>query len=298
MKFIFGFSKFSGMAVLLSACVGGASDTIAPINPDNAPINPEVHYPFSASYRNDETQSTLGGVAIRSNVATGELQMVTLTGSKDHETRATLVSDGTYTLIDSNGFDGADRISDGHASLSLRPIAQNYTSLRVFDQMYVLKDGRFDSVGILGVITRPAELPSSGTATYLGRSDVIAVTAYEGVSMQGQSMIVADFSGSGSVKVTMDRFVAIDMMTGSTTDAPFDTIIVNDMLISGNRFSGVAVATLKNGTLVTVTGANTAVASEGVFFGYDPVLSKPAEVGGMILMQGNDGIVIGNFLAD
>jgi hypothetical protein len=144
MKKTLRFFSLGSAAVLLTACVGGAGD----------PFEQDPPYPYSESHPNDETQNVLGGTAIRSNAATGELQMVTLTGTKYHDTRATVVSDGSYTLVDDDGFDRADRISDGHSTLSLRPVFQNYTALRVFDQAYAVNGVRFDSVGILGVLTR------------------------------------------------------------------------------------------------------------------------------------------------
>lgn len=288
MKKTLRFFSLGSAAVLLTACVGGAGD----------PFEQDPPYPYSESHPNDETQNVLGGTAIRSNAATGELQMVTLTGTKYHDTRATVVSDGSYTLVDDDGFDRADRISDGHSTLSLRPVFQNYTALRVFDQAYAVNGVRFDSVGILGVLTRPADIPTSGSATYFGRSDVVVVTANEGFSLQGQSIVDADFSGSGSVNVTMDRFVASNMRTGLTTDAPFDAITISDMVMSGNQFSGGTITTLQNSSVIFITGANTVASSQGAFFGYDPALRRSDEVGGMVLVQGDDGIVIGNFLAD
>lgn len=280
--------KFNSFACMLAACVGGASD----------PVDPEVSYPYSEAHSNGEAQNTLGGVAIRSNGSNGKLEIVTLSGTMDHDTRATFVSDGTYDLLDSNGFDGAAKLTDGQSSLSLRPFAPNYTASRIFDQSYSANDVAFDSVGVLGVVTRPTDLPTNGSATYRGESEVLIVTESAGFSLKGQSTVVANFTEFGSVDVTMNSFAATNLMTGSTTSAPIDTITVSNMVISSNRISGGTIATLQDDTSVSLTGSNTTTASEGIFFGFDPAHSGPDEVGGMILVQGDDGIVIGNFTAD
>ncbi|WP_322890618.1 MULTISPECIES: hypothetical protein [unclassified Yoonia] len=278
----------NSLAFMLTACVGGATD----------PVNPEVPYPYSEAYSNGDTQDKLSGVAVRSNGSNGELQIVTMSGTKDRSSRATLVSDGIYDLVDQDGFDSAARITDGLSSISLRMSHANYTAVRNFNQTYAVDGVTFDSTGVLGIVTRPTDIPTEGLATYRGEAEVIIVTAYVGVSLQGQSKIVASFADFGNVNVTMNSFAAIDMMTGTRTSAPVDTITISNMVISNNRFSGGTVATSQNGTSVFLTGANTTTVSEGVFFGFDPALSGPDEVGGMILMQGDSGIVMGSFLAD
>lgn len=296
MNRVLGFLGCNGLAVMLAACGGGGGAD--PANAEDPPANFGVPYPFAASYANGEAQNDLGGVAIQSNVASGVLQMTGLSGTKDHSTRATAVSDGIYILVDANGFDAAGRLTDGRSTLALGPSASNYTSLRTFDQSYSVNGVSYDSFGVLGVVTRPGDIPTGGEATYRGSSDVIIITENEGFSVTGNSTVVARFGGSGSVDVTIDNFATTDMRTGSPTTAPIDAITVREMTIADGGFSGGTLATLRNGTPVAITGANTTGVAEGVFFGYDPALSQPDEVGGMILMQGADGTVLGNFIAD
>jgi hypothetical protein len=70
------------------------------------------------------------------------------------------------------------------------------------------------------------------------------------------------------------------------------------MRISGNGFEGGTVQTMNGGTVVNITGSGTSSSAQGSFFGYDANASAPDEVGGVILQQGNGGVVAGAFIAD
>lgn len=96
----------------------------------------------------------------------------------------------------------------------------------------------------------------------------------------------------------MTDFTVTDQATGNAVTGPVDTISVTGMTISGNGFSGGTVATTNDGTAVNITGANTTTTAQGAFFGYDTAASAPDEVGGLVLQQGDDGILAGGFVAD
>lgn len=286
----------NALAVMLAACGGGGGAD--PATAEDPPARNGVPYPFSASGANGETETAIRGVAVRSDATNETIEITFPTGTKNNVTRATEVSDGDYLLVDGNGFDDAGRLTDGQSTLSLRPAASNYTSLRTFEQIYTVNGVSYDSVGVLGVATRPEDLPTEGSATYRGTSDLIIIAQGQGFSVAADSKVVASFSGSGSVNVTIDRFVTTDLMTGDASTAPIDEIRVTGMSISDGGFSGGTIQTLQRDEAIDIIGADPSAVSEGVFFGYDATLSQPDEVGGMILMTGRDGTVLGSFIAD
>ena len=96
----------------------------------------------------------------------------------------------------------------------------------------------------------------------------------------------------------MNGFTVTDQSTGNAATAPIDTISVTGMNISGNGFSGGSATTSNGGSAVTITGANTTSNAQGTFFGYDAANSRPDEVAGNVLIQGDSGRVISSFIAD
>jgi hypothetical protein len=103
----------------------------------------------------------------------------------------------------------------------------------------------------------------------------------------------------------MTGFIATDQATGSAATAPIDMISASGMTIAGNSFSGGTITTTNGGAAVNITGANTTMAAQGAFFGYNSnqtapsgTIAAPDEVGGLVLLQGDDGIVAGGFIAD
>lgn len=288
MKKAFACLMRSCIALPLASCGGGAD------HPEISTVAP----PTTGLYATGEKVSTLGGVSIRTNGETGELQMLILSGSKDHNAGPTTVTDGKYILADKDGFNGFGTISDGHSNLSIQAMPYNFVSLAVFDQSYSVGDVGYNSTGIIGIITEPSDVPTSGLAMYSGQAEALIVTSSQGYALQGKSTVEAEFSASGKVQVTLDGFTATDLTTGTMTLAPIDTISVTDMVISENRFSEGFITTSSGGAPLSVTGANTSAVAEGAFFGYDANIGAPDEVGGMVLIEGEDGIIVSSFVAD
>lgn len=288
MKNTFAWLGTNCFALVLSACGSGG----------DSPDTVDLATSYVSLQAQGETISNLGGVSIRSNGKTGELQILVLSGSKDQNTGETTVTDGTYILKDNDGFDNSGNLTDGQSNLSTQAMPNNYAYSTAFDQSYSVDDVSYSSTGIVGISTTPSVMPTSGSVLYSGQSEALIVTASQGFSLQGKSTVEANFSGIGSVDVRLNGFTATDMATGKTTSAPIDEIAVTGMTITENRFSEGFIITRNDGAIVSVTGANTSAVAEGMLFGYDSTISAPDEVGGMILIEGEDGIIVGSFLAD
>lgn len=253
------------------------------------------------------TASTLGGVALRSNNTSGTLDIVTTSGTTTHNTGNTTITDGTYSLTDADGFNGGKTLTDGTSTITTdtSALSGTYEYVTTYDQTYNSGGVTYDSRGIGGVTTGASDVPESGTATYTGGAQGQIVTATQGFDLNnGTSTVSADFA-AGTVDATMTGFTVTDQATGNAATAPIDTISATGMTIVGNGFSGGTVATANGGTAVNVTGANTTTAAQGAFFGYNGTQTAPSgtiaaadEVGGLVLQQGNDGIVAGGFIAD
>lgn len=280
---------------LLSACGGGGS---TPSNPGGDGGTPTPAPSYETLTSSASKTSTLGGVALRSNNTTGAMTLTTTSGSVTHNTGATTISDGTYTLTDNDGSNTSGVISDGSSTLTAGTTNGTYDYVLIYDQTYTSGGTSYDSAGIGGIVTNAADVPTSGTANYTGEAEAFVVTATQGFDLlDGKSTVAANF-GAGTVNVTMNGFTAEDAATGNPTTAPIDTISVTGMAIAGNGFSGGTIATTNAGSAVNLTGANTTSAAQGAFFGYDAAISAPDEVGGLILLQGDDGVVAGGFIAD
>lgn len=276
----------SGIAIgsmfVLSAC-------------SSAPTTPS-YQTFSAAVSNSTgtTPTPLGGAAIRSNGSTSALDITNTTGAINHTTGEVSVFDGTYPLTDADGFDVANVLTDGSATLAATSSVistSSYDYVVTVSGQYTSGGVSYDSTGFLGVVTEAADIPSAGPATYSGASDATITTAGSTQRLtSGSSNLVADFS-AGTATLTM---------TGFTTSTPalLDTITATGMVMTGNTLSGGTLETFLNTAPVNLTGTNTVSNASANFFGYDTTNSIPDEVAGVILMDGDSGIITGAFVAD
>lgn len=295
-------SKLSMISVLalISGCGGGGGgDTVTP-----APSIPSYEVLGSST----AATSDLGGVFLRSNGTTGALELVANSGTTTHDTGNTTITDGTYSLTDADGFAGGNTLTDGSSTIAVdtSTYAGTYEFVAAYEQSYTVDGVTFDSTGFGGIITAAQDIPATGTATYVGGASGTLITATQGFDLNaGTSQVTANFGSGNGVDVTLTDFTSIDQTNGNATAAPIDTIAVNGMTITGNGFSGGTITTKLDGDTISVTGANTTSAAQGAFYGYsteqvaaDGTISSPDEVGGLILVQGDDGILTSSFIAD
>lgn len=152
--------------------------------------------------------------------------------------------------------------------------------------------------GIAGVATDPSTMPSSGSATYSGRSKaaLIADGAIHSLN-SGDATVEVDFA-NGEADVVMNNFT-VDTILGSSA-APIDEIHISNMAISGTSFSGGDITTFNGGAVVgDITGLTPTSNAAGEFFGpIDAGTGAPDEVGGTFLLTGFSGTLAGDFAAD
>ena len=261
---------------LLAACGGSATTT------------PTVYQAFAGT---DASNSVIGGNGIKNS------QLVTLSGDYQHDSGALTVTDGTYTLTDSDGFDADDVAKDGVSTLraNTSSFAGTYEFARPFVQSNA---GGADVFGVLGLETAASDMPQSITATYVGEATGVIDTGSQGFTLSdGTSHIVANFD-IGTVNVTMSDFNIVDVFTEASVTGPIDEISITGMLISGNTFRNGTITTRLNGATVDLIGNNAQRNAAGSFLGITSDGTRPDEVGGAVLLQGDSGLVNGLFVAN
>jgi hypothetical protein len=245
------------------------------------------------------TPSTLGGVSSRVNETTVEMEFLTTSGSLNHISGATTVSDGTYELTDRFGFRHDDDLSDGTTKfdVSQPDIFTDYDYVFLYGGEYQAGGQNFTTAAVAGIITSPTDVSASRSASYNGEVGVFTSQTAVTHTMTGAAQVSADFSAN-KVDATFSDFTAENETTGLPDTPPIDRIEVTGMTINGNVFSGGTLTTTKGGNPVDITGGVTRTETRGAFFGYDNAASAPDEVGGFIFQEGPTGFALGTFLAD
>ncbi len=288
----------SGGAVGSTATSGGTVTT--PVS-SPTPGTPPATATYQTLSSTAVATSTLEGVAFRSDGTTTGTDIVSTPGTLAHASGRTELSVGSYQFVDPDGVDSNGRLSNGSSTLQQVATAGTYEYVAVYDHSYVDNGTAYDTVGVLGVATRAADMPTAGgtaQATYTGDAAALVVTGSDQYEMTGGVSNVSANFGSGTVDVTMNGFGATRHTGAGSAVAPIDTISVTGMTIAGNEFSGGTVTTSNGGAGVAITGAGTTSAAQGNFYGYDAAIAAPDEVGGAVLQRGSSGLVYGGFVAD
>ncbi len=162
------------------------------------------------------------------------------------------------------------------------------TSLFGFSDFEYATDVELSSgqIAIIGVAIATADMPTSGMAAYSGE--------FRGQLAQTGSPAVTDLNWNADIQAgfaTGD----LDMTFAGDGSTIIDEIRIENATISGNTFSGGSMSTSLSGDENNVTG--TGVDLNGTFFGYDEVLTIPAELGGVIASSDSDTTISGAFIA-
>ena len=251
----------------------------------------------------NDLESKLSGVAILINTSTKATQSVDLTGTFANKTGALVLENGTYEFRADTSGAASDTYVDGAKTGTLTVL--NADSIRtdgsahMVDMFYVQDGVSYNALGIVGVSTAAADIPSTGTASFTGRVAGSAVTTAQGVDIvDGSSKIDVNFGTTGTVNVTLDSFTFQDQSTGVIGSGPFDKIVITGMTLQNAGFADGAILISKSGSTVNLTGTNTTAASVGEFFGYDLDTGHPEAAGGILLLQGDDGYLTTTYLGD
>ncbi len=262
------------ISLALTACGGGGGgNNTNPASGSGADAAPSLK---AFSDTTSTTPSHLTGHALRTATATGATSQTSQAGQFNHATQAATMDGGAVTLSDIDG----------------------YEYVKVYTQSASQSGSGFDvNRGILGITAMASDIPSSGTAHYIGAADAVLVQLTPGAGSydltQGTANIAADF-GAARVDVTLTDFTASELtFTGATV--PIDTIHIDAMAISETGFSGGALRLENNGSEIDILGANGGLTASGSFYGA-ATGPAPDEIGGAFLGQGDDGTLSGTFV--
>jgi len=229
--------------------------------------------------RPENVVSTLGGTRIGNN---GDV--ANITGTFSHSNGVTRFSDGTVTLNSATG-NGLTGLDDGSTQVTVFAGSGLGTEMQFLTPVTITAPTGSGSA-ILGLVTNPSDMPTgSASATFVGQSSINVANGGGTFEMTGTATTAVNF-GANDVDVTLNGF------TSSSNPAPFDTLQINNMRISGSGFSGGSLSTSLDGQNVDVVGSSATFQSRGGFFGFDTENSIPAEVGGGFRADGTSGELI------
>ncbi len=244
--------------------------------------------------------STLGGVALRLQPIPTATTLTTSSGTLDHASGATTINDGAYTLVDPDGFSAGGLLTDGVSTLFSTPaqgFSGNYDYARVYSHAYFINTVPFVTTGVYGVVTRPQDMPTTGSATLTGEAQASYFNSTTNFDLsKGTSKIEANFA-NGTVDVTTDQFDITNRETGVSANVGFNGIKITGMKIFGNQFSGGTITTQQNGRDVEIITDRAQESALGRFFGLTNS-GQPDEAGGIGYLRGDDGSLTTIFLAD
>jgi len=270
--FFLGFLAFA-----LGAC-GGGTDTGSSVVTGSGALVDVGGTSYPVLGRQISQVSTLGGTRVGNN---GDVANVT--GDFSHDTGATRFSDGTVTLNSTVGND-LTGLNDGTTQVSVFGGSGLTTEMQYLTPVTITAPIGSGSA-ILGLVTDPGDVPTTASATYAGQSSVNVASGGGAFELAGAATTVVDFLAN-DVDVTLNGF------TSSSNPAPFDTLNINNMTISGAGYSGGTLSTSLGGQSVDVVGPPASFDSRGSFFGFDSENNIPAEIGGGFRVDGTSGELI------
>lgn len=258
--------------------------------------------PVAVGYETLECTATatcnLVGTAAQGNRATGEISVVQVSGTLRPASGRLVVNDGTYTLVDSNGWENGVA-TDGSSELvanGSQGYSGTYEYVTAYEQTYRAGGQDYVVPGFIGLGASTAL--ATGTSVFVGEA-VGAVGTPDsqdcpsepcGLLTGGTSRVSVDF-GNDLVDVRMYNF--------DQNDAPIDEIRVDNMVLNNTTFTGGTFSTRKNGGAVDITGAGATTQADGNLYGVDAnVGTRPDEAAGVVVSTGNNSVVIGTFIAD
>ena len=263
-----------------------------------ASLNLSPNYQPLASTAN--VTSTLGGVALKLRTIPTTTTLSTSSGTLNHATGATTINDGTYTLVDPDGYTANGLLTDGTSTListSAQGFTGNYDFTRVYSHSYFVSTLPHIATGIYGIVTSETDMPTAGNATYKGEAQASYFNNTTNFDLsKGTSNVDVNFA-NGTVDVSADKFTITNRDTKVSANIGFNGVKISGMKVFGNQFSGGTITTERNGATVQIISNSTQQSALGRFFGLTNS-GIPDEVGGIGYLKGSDGTLTTIFLAD
>ena len=217
-----------------------------------------------------------------------------------HNTGATTINDGTYTLVDPEGYAANGLLTDGtstNVSTPAQGFTGNYDYARAYSHSYFVNIVPYVATEIYGVVTVAEDMPSTGSAVFNGEAQARYFNTTRNFGLgERTSEVTANFA-DGTVDVEMDSFTITNRETKVTANVDFNSVNISRMPVFGNQFSGGKIMTAHNSAEVAIIENDTRQSAIGRFFGLtnDGV---PDEVGGIGHLKGDEVTLTTIFIAD
>ncbi len=282
--------------ILLAGCNSSTRGTDAS---GEVVTTPPPHEPliYQTLESTENVDSQLSGSSVL--LSNNRIEQNILTGSIDHGSARHEIDDGSFTLVDADGFDSSDTLRAGAATLQRSSSFENETFEYVlpFTFDYELNAGSLSSTGVVGIVTQVVDVPMLGLAEYNGGAEGFfsnSSGAYRLVD--GTSEVLVDF-GAKEVDINLTGFSAVNLVTQQSTSSPVSDITVREASISGNSFTGGDVVFFQGSQEIN-HGVIQSEGAQGHFYGYDVDQFVPDEVGGVVVKDGALANGYGIFIAD
>ncbi len=304
------------LPIILAACSGSSSDVEQSTADEmNTAETQQPEYASLNSRTNDS--STLGGAGYSGYKKDGESfhGAAQVSGTLNHDTNEIQITVNDLNIIDEDGFDQNGRISNSEITLinlTEDKFDNHYEYVNVFqhnNNPYYIEGNDLSGQKtsekhhiVAGIITNEVDVPLDGIATYSGEAtgryislpaDNLDESVLHNLN-NGTSLVTVDF-GQGVVTAELNNF---DSHAANGEDLLIDEIIVRNMQITGNGFSGGDLEIYKDGAEIAFIDSTGDIQSHGALFGFDETQAIPDEVGGVIHAQDNENTLEAVFLAD
>lgn len=262
--------------------------------------------PPDACPRVDPAKRVLTGAAVRQPQGVAQFDLVRIDG-KAHRSGALsrIRLDESYTF--KARADGKGGFT-GRRGATATPVAGVAAAAQAFEALsldYTLKKVGYTAEVAIGAPTRAAKVATTGQARYAG--PVRLTLQSLGAEDAGTPLEV-----TGTVRLDVlfgSRLVDANFtgLKAAGADLPFDSLAWSGIGLCNTRVatSGQGRFQTRNGDgrAVNFTGSGAgapagAAVLDATLYGFDETAGLPAEIGGVLLIQGDSGIISGIFAAD
>jgi len=279
-----------GLVFTLSACGGGSSEEmraageggeIPVIINDTAPA---VTVPTGST-------KLIGAHGL--TLARLHANQIQLTNGAQAANGAVTIADGSSVFMSTEGF--INNVQNG-AIGSIRQLPTNGTYQTATMYSGAISDpnnGAFYGItqGVFGKEANYGPITATGYFQYNGEGRAL-------YQKEAGSQPITLTDGTAQVEINfVTNKVDMGLLNLTSNGAPFDSILVLDMDLVGNRYSGGTLGTSLNGAPVNVTGADTQSAVTGVILGDNDAQGLPLETGGVLYSRGDSGAIGAVFIA-
>lgn len=279
-------------ALLVAGCGGGGDNEAFVFSPATGATSGKVYYALDSQVA---ATSQLGGISLVVNETDNTIELREADGTLVHATGEVTINNGVISFSDPNGADGNDRLTDGVVTAEYYQVGD---FLSLMDLEFTSGGDDYYVMTVGGIVTQPEDFPrnrsrSNDLAIYVGSSAGVVLTDSETTRIQGDARGQVIFA-AGSVNLTMDNFTATTL-NGSPTTTQVGSI-QTVMWFNGTSFESDNVGIRgTDGSLINPTGSNTTDHALSNLYGLNAT-GTPDELGGIVLIEGDDGIIFADFI--